>query len=179
MHPSGSCKCLRCAEFFVPDARNRARQRYCVKPDCRAASKAASQRAWRQKPENAEYFRGCDNVARVQAWRQAHPGYWRRKGPKGSLALQEISNPQPADNPPPTAQDDGVALQDLLRAQSPVLVGLIAQLTGSALQEDIAAMTRRLHSRGRAVLGLDAPGPLYDQQTPPQCPTPAACAVAV
>jgi hypothetical protein len=178
MHPSGSCKCLRCAEFFVPDARNRGRQFYCVKPDCRAASKAASQRSWLQKPGNAEYFRGADNVARVQAWRQAHPGYWRGKGPKRSLALQEISNPQPPDNPTPTAQDDAVALQDLFRAQSPVVMGLIAQFTGCALQEDIAAMTRRLHSRGRAVLGLDAPGPPYDQ-TPPQCPTPAACAVAV
>jgi hypothetical protein len=179
MHLSGSCKCLRCAEFFVPDARNRARQRYCLKPACRAASKAASQRAWRQKPENADYFRGSDNVARVQAWRKAHPGYSRRKGPKGSLALQEISNPQPPDNPTPAAQDDAVALQDLFRAQTPVVMGLIAQFTGCALQEDIAAMTRRLHCRGRAVSGLDAPGPLYDDQTPPQPTTPAARAVAV
>jgi hypothetical protein len=179
MHPSGSCKCLHCAEFFVPDARNRARQRYCVKPACRVASKAASQRAWRQKPENAEYFHGCDNVARVQAWRKAHPGYWRRKGPKRSLALQEISNPQPHDSRPPAAQDDAIALQDLFHGQPPIIVGLIAQLTGSALQEDIAAMTRRLHCRGRAMLGLDAPGPLYDDQTPPRLSTPAAGAVAV
>lgn len=182
MHPRGSCKCLHCGEFFVPDARNRARQRYCVKPDCRRASKASSQRAWRQKPENAEYFRGCDNVARVQAWRQAHPGYWRRKGPKRSLALQEISNPQPPDKPPPAAQDDAVALQDLFRAQPPIIVGLIAQLTGCALQEDIAAMTRRLHCRGRTMLGLDAPGPLYDQQpqqTPPRPAPAAARALAV
>ena len=178
MHPSGSCKCLHCAEFFVPDARNRRRQRYCVKPACRKVSKAASQQAWRQKPENAEYFRGCDNVARVRAWRQAHPGYWRRKGPKRSLALQEISKPQPPDNAPPAAQDDAVALQDLFRAQPPVLLGLIAQFTGCALQEDIAAMTRTLHSRGRAVLGIDVPGSAY-AKTPPQPTTSAARAVAV
>ena len=182
MHPRGSCKCLHCGEFFVPDARNRARQRYCVKPDCHSASKAASQRAWRQKPENADYFRGAANVARVQAWRQAHPGYWRRKGPKRSLALQEISKSQPADNRPPATQDDAVALQDLFRAQPPVIVGLIAQLSGYALQEDIAAMTRRLHSRGRTMLGLDAPGSLFDQR-PQQAPSvsapPAARALAV
>ena len=182
MHPRGSCKCLHCGDFFVPDARNRARQRYCVKPECRRASKAASQRAWQQKPANADYFRDAANVARVQVWRQAHPGYWRRKGQKGSLALQESSKPQPPDNPPPAAQDDAVALQDLFRAQPPIIVGLIAQLTGCALQEDIAAMTRRLHCRGRTVLGLDAPGPPYDeqpQQTPPRTAPPAARALAV
>ena len=182
MHPRGSCKCLHCGDFFVPDARNRARQRYCVKPDCRRASKVASQRAWRQKPENADYFRSADNMARVQAWRKANPGYWRRKGAKGSPALQEISKPQPPDNPPPAAQDDAVALQDLFRAQPPIIVGLIAQLTGCALQEYIAAMTRRLHCRGRTVLGLDAPGPPYDeqpQQTPPRTAPPAARALAV
>lgn len=159
MHPSESCKCLQCAEFFVPDARNQGRQHYCAKPACRAASKAASQRIWRQKPGNTEYFRGAVNVARVQAWRQAHPGYWRRKGPKRSLALQEISNSQPPDKQPPTTQDDAVALQDLLRSQPPVVVGLIAHLTDSALQEDIAAMLQKLHSRGRAVSGLDASRP--------------------
>jgi hypothetical protein len=179
MHQSGSCKCLHCAEFFMPDARNRGRQRYCFQPACRAASKAASQRAWRQKPANAEYFCGPANVARVQAWRRAHPGYWRRKGPKRSLALQETSTPQPPDNPPPAPNLAADALQDPFRTQPPVIVGLIAQLTGCALQEDIAEMTRRLHSRGRAVLGLDAPGPFHDDQTPPQPTTPAACAVAV
>lgn len=178
MHPSGSCKCLRCAEFFVPDARNRGRQLYCFKPACRAASKAASQRAWRQKPENAEYFRGAANVARVQAWRQAHPGYWRGKATKGSSALQEISPSQPVDAATTVVQDDGVALQDLLRSQSPVLVGLVAHFTGSALQEDIAAMLRKLHSRGRAVSGLDVSRPAY-AKTPPQPTTSAACAVAV
>lgn len=178
MHPRGSCKCLHCGDFFVPDARNRGRQRYCVKPECRRASKAASQRAWQLKPANADYFRGAANVARVQAWRQAHPGYWRRKGQKGSLALQEISKPQPPDNPPPAAQDDALALQDLFRAQPPIIVGLIAQLTGCALQEDIAAMTRTLHSRGRAVLGIDVPRPDY-AKTSHRCGAGAARAAPV
>ena len=70
------CKC--CLKLFRPDPRNRRHQYYCSAPDCRAASKAASQARWRAKPENQSYFRGPVNVARVQAWRARHPGYWRK-----------------------------------------------------------------------------------------------------
>jgi hypothetical protein len=38
-----------------------------------------SQKRWLQKPENQDYFRGSQNVQRVQRWRKANPGYWRRK----------------------------------------------------------------------------------------------------
>jgi len=34
------------------------------------------------------------NVARVQAWRARHPGYWR-KGRGASAALQDVSMAQP------------------------------------------------------------------------------------
>ena len=87
-------KCLCCGELFRPDARNRRHQRYCSKPACRRASKAASQRRWRDKAENRDYFRGAINVARVQAWRAAHPRYWRRKAPRAGDALQEDSAAQ-------------------------------------------------------------------------------------
>jgi hypothetical protein len=30
------------------------------------------------KPENRFYFRGPENVERVQRWRECHPGYWRK-----------------------------------------------------------------------------------------------------
>ena len=70
------CKC--CLKLFRPDPRNRRHQFYCSASGCRAASKAASQARWRAKPENQSYFRGPVNVARVQAWRARHPGYWRR-----------------------------------------------------------------------------------------------------
>ena len=39
-------KCCNCDELFIPDPRNTTRQRYCSKPECRKASKAASQRRW-------------------------------------------------------------------------------------------------------------------------------------
>ena len=72
--------CLFCREMFRADRRNARHQKYCSEPACRKASKAASQRAWLAKSENQDYFRGPENVARVQAWRAAHPGYWRRPG---------------------------------------------------------------------------------------------------
>ena len=79
MAQAGQRKCLSCGEFFDADHRNRERQRYCAATVCRRASRAASQAAWLTKPQNKDYF--CDplHVARVQAWRIAHPGYGRGK----------------------------------------------------------------------------------------------------
>ena len=71
-------KCANCHQAFRADARNAWHQRYCKAPACRAASKAASQCRWLAKPENGGYFSGPEHVARVRAWRQAHPGYGAR-----------------------------------------------------------------------------------------------------
>ena len=102
-------KCLCCGDIFTVDVRNRGRQKYCRKPPRRAAGKAAQQRRWLGKPENRDYFRGPEHVERVRVWRAEHPGYWRshRRGHR-------------------------VALQDALRSQGPVLIGLIAHLSDSA-----------------------------------------------
>ena len=42
MAKAGQRKCLNCDDLFDPDVRNRIRQHYCSKPDCRHASKLAS-----------------------------------------------------------------------------------------------------------------------------------------
>jgi hypothetical protein len=144
-------KCCHCKELFLPDARNFSRQRYCDKPGCRKASKADSQRRWLQKEENRDYFRGPEHVARVQRWRAAHPGYWR-KSKAGRVALQDPLIAQAPVNKPQSDISDQVALQDLLIVQPAVLVGLIAQLTGSALQDDIASATRRMQQLGNDIL---------------------------
>lgn len=94
-------------------------------------------------------------MQRVRAWREQHPGYSRRR-----------------------RRTRSVALQDRLIAQSPLLVGLISHLVGSALQDDIAAITRQLHSRGRAVMGMGVPGPAYAKTNHPERPG-AACAAFV
>jgi len=83
--------------LFRADPRLRDRQRYCSAADCRRASKAASQRRWLDKPENRDYFRGPEQVARVQAWRRAHPGYARRRAVRPP-PLQEERLAQVIDN---------------------------------------------------------------------------------
>jgi hypothetical protein len=151
MNPVGQRKCAHCNQFFVPDARHRQRQRYCAAPECRRASKVASQERWLGRPENRDYFLGPENVARVRAWRAVNPGYGRRPRRKQE-ALQEMMNLQTSRVEGPVAQDESVALQETWRAQPPLLVGLIAHLTGTALQEDMAPVMRRLITRGQALL---------------------------
>lgn len=165
MHPKGSCKCQHCGEMFVVHPRNRGRQRYCTKVPCRKARKAESQRRWLKRPANKDYFRGADNAERVRAWQAAHPGYWKKRRRNRSEVLQDRLNTQDAVQQAIADQDGELVLQDILAAQSPVVLGLIVQLTGSVLQEDIAAMTRQLHSRGRAVLGTDVPWSAYGKTT--------------
>ncbi len=82
-------KCCNCNKLFRPDPRNATRQKYCSKPQCRQASKTASQQRWLQKPENQNHFRGSENVIRVQQWREANPGYWRKKQKNKQNALQD------------------------------------------------------------------------------------------
>jgi hypothetical protein len=142
-------KCLCCQERFRADPRNAWRQRYCSKPECRKASKAASQRRWLAKPENRDYFRGPEHVLRVQTWRSTHPGYWRCTGAKKPRALQEPSCMQPFET---TLDSAPFALQDVLRAQPAVLIGLIAHLSDTRLQEEIAKTSRHLLELGQDIL---------------------------
>ena len=113
-------KCPSCGVFFTPDHRNWRRQRYCSKPECRKAAKAASQKLWLQKPENRNYFRGPDNVRRIQEWRKAHPGYSRKK----REALQDHLSGKPVESPTVKPSFATTALQDLFTSQVTVLVGL-------------------------------------------------------
>jgi len=147
------CKC--CRKLFRPDRRNRRHQHYCSAPACRAASKAASQARWLAKPENQDYFRGPVNVARVQAWRSRHPGYWR-KGRPADPALQDVSTAQPSDCADKTDAAARPPLQELLAAQPAVLIGLIAHLVGTPLQDDIVRTTDRLLRLGRDILATSA-----------------------
>jgi hypothetical protein len=128
-------KCRYCRDLFHPDHRNLRHQHYCSKPACRQASKADSQRRWLNKAQNRNYFRGAMNVQRVRDWRAAHPGYWRRPGTPTKVALQEDSMTQATETNKKSAILVDPALQDLLFDQPVVLIGLIAQLTGTALQE--------------------------------------------
>jgi len=154
-------KCCCCSKFFVPDPRTADRQKYCSQPDCRRVSKAASQGRWLSRNGNGDAFRGPDQVQRVQEWRRRHPGYWKRQ--KATSQRTQPAEDQPT-NPEQSScnatREERVALQEDWRAQDPAFVGLISMVTGSTLQEDIAATTRQLLLRGRNILGCVFPGHL-------------------
>lgn len=162
--------CASCGESFTPDPRNARHQRYCGQPACRAASKRASQAKWLAKPENRNYHRGVAAVARVQAWRQAHPGYSRGKSgvplpvpaapvsperPPVASGLLVACNAPPGSLPTPLQDVSRSPLQEILGAQPYVLIGLIGHLWDCALQEDIACAGARLLQLGRDICGGD------------------------
>jgi hypothetical protein len=138
--------------FFDPNPRSAGRQRYCSLPECRQASKAASQLKWRHKPVNRDYFKGPTHVERVRQWRQAHPGYWRRQPSGAPDALQDSLKPKAISNQSLGRDLRRDALQDSLFTQPAVFVGFIAQLTGLALQDDIAAAARNWQQLGHDIL---------------------------
>jgi hypothetical protein len=158
-------KCRHCGKLFSPDPRNATRQRYCSQPQCRKASKASSQKRWLQRPQNQDYFRGPYNVERVQRWRKDHPGYWQRKPTKSPTALQEPLTVQPPENNDNRGDFVQHTLQDPLVLQPAVFIGLISQLTGYALQEDIARATRRLQQLGNDILNSQDIGGPYGKKT--------------
>jgi hypothetical protein len=145
-------KCLNCNEICQSDPRNRRRQLYCAKPECRRSSKIASQRKWLGRPENQNYFRGAENCARVQRWRQANPGYWKKAAGDGGSTLQDSCKMQTVAGQGVTGSGGALALQEILIAQPALFVGLIAVITGSALQDDILAQMRRFVQRGEDIL---------------------------
>jgi hypothetical protein len=158
MAQSGQRKCLFCGNYFYPDHRNRERQRFCSATECQGASKTVSQSKWLVKPANTGYFRDPAHVARVQAWRVAHPGYSRGKA-RRSTALQETliaQTPELIEESQIRTEIavtlDVPSLQDLWEAPSPVLTGLIAHLFEVTLQDDIAATILRLVKLGHDVI---------------------------
>jgi hypothetical protein len=148
-------RCRNCRRIFIPDYRNRDRQKYCDKPECKKASKTTSQKKWLSKPDNIDYFHGPENVQRVQEWRKANPGYWKRNHSKPSNALQEPLELQPTENNNNNSSFANIALQDSLVVQPAVIIGLIAQITGSVLQDNIAETLQRMQQLGQDVLSLE------------------------
>ena len=165
-------KCRCCSTFFLPDPRTEDRQRYCSKPGCRHASKAASQCRWLSKNGNGDHFRGNQEVRRVQLWRQSHPGYWKRNhlqptpSSQGTQTVdgQTAKIDQSSRNVPRALPG---TLQDYCLAQDPAFVGLISMVTGSTLQEDIASTARQLQLRGRNILGCVSPETTQTTVEPP------------
>ncbi|MFH2059537.1 MAG: hypothetical protein ABIJ59_11630 [Pseudomonadota bacterium] len=145
-------KCRHCRRLFVPDPRNIEKQIYCRKPACKEASKKAGHKKWLSKPENKNYFKGSEHVERVRAWRKKNPDYWKR--PKLQTALQDHLNAQDTENTRDSDRKNVIALQDLLLAQPPVIIGLISNFIGSPLQDDIANTLLAMQQSGQDILCL-------------------------
>ncbi len=144
-------RCKNCRRLFIPDYRNRNRQNYCKRAECRKASKTASQKKWVNKPGNRNYFRGPLHVQRVQEWRKKNPGYWKQSSKK-AVALQDSLTPQLTENNNDNRELQNNALQDLLKVQPTVMIGLISNFIGSALQDDIANTLLRMQQSGQDIL---------------------------
>jgi hypothetical protein len=150
-------KCRHCGRMFTPDHRNQDRQYYCSTPECRRISKFAGQRRWSRKPENWDYYRGADPIERVQKWRQAHPGYWKKTGPLSNgmrvIAPQAVKPAQESCN---ACVGCVGTLQDVCLAKNPLFMGLLSVITGSTLQDDMVSTIEDLVIRGRKILGASA-----------------------
>jgi hypothetical protein len=144
-------KCKHCRELFAPDHRNRKKQRYCSRQECRKASKAASQKKWQEKAENRNYHCGPDNVHRVQQWRKKNPGYWKKSKTKPKPLQDHLlgNNEKKQEDKPKLTK---TPLQDLLTSYHFVIIGLLAHLSGSPLQDDIVEIGLRLQQLGQDIL---------------------------
>ena len=96
-------------------------------------------------------FGGPDNVRRVQEWRKGNPGYWRKSRPDAT-PLQDNSISKTMEQHSDTEDLTAHALQDLLSAYQPVLLGFLAHFTGFTLQDDIVNFGRRLQQLGQDIL---------------------------
>jgi hypothetical protein len=159
MNPKPSRRqCRHCDKVFSPDHRNLYHQYFCSDPDCRRASKAASQRRWLRQTQNRDYFRGPEQSRRVQEWRKSNPGYWRKK--PATPQSRQVTESQPAKQLQASCNvANGLvgALQDFCLARNPLFIGLLSVVTGSTLQEDIVTTMDQLLIRGRKIMGLVLP----------------------
>jgi hypothetical protein len=170
-------KCRSCGDYFPPDHRNRQRQKYCSKPECRKASKTASQKRWLGKPSNRSYFRGPENVIRAQQWRKDHPRHCGKKKEalQDDLSVKTLETPLVGPSFVEVGPRFASALQDFFTSQPAVLIGLISHLTDSPLQDDIAKTIRRLQRLGNDILNgpTQNTGGVNDQKAPHLPPAPA------
>lgn len=150
-------RCRHCKELFMPDARNRGRQRYCSKDECRKASKHASQQKWLSKRRNWDYFRGSANTERVRLWREGHPNYWRRHRRKAPVAppLQEPGLSPVRVHDERRLQLTFTALQDSVLRIKLQFVGWVSRILGNIAQkESLDCEMEASYLRGKAICGV-------------------------
>jgi hypothetical protein len=141
---------------FVPDWRNRHRQWFCQKPECRKASKASSHASWLK--DNLDYFHGNEHAERIQGWREANPERVRTlrarakkarliKAQRAETQAPSVAQSQPSEQPQGSSLDPGVVLQDSIM-RNPLMLGLIGRVCGCVLQDDFEKAISQLLSEG-------------------------------
>lgn len=103
---------------------------------------------------NGTYHSGRKNTDRVKEWRQAHPGYWRKRVRENGSRSQEKHTRFTLESVLAefALQDTYTALQDSWHPQVVALLGIIGLLRGSALQDIIARDLREIMIAGHAIL---------------------------
>ena len=143
------CKC--CLKLFRPDPRNRRHQRYC---SCRRLSSGQQSR---QPSTLARHGREPRLLPRPGERRPGPgvavaPSRLLAQGRRVGTALQDLSMAQPVDSPGRNSDSARSPLQEVLTAQPAVLIGLIAHIVGTPLQDDIVRTTDRLLRLGQDIL---------------------------
>ncbi len=158
--------CRSCGQPFIPNRRNRSRQKFCSKPECRKASKAESQRRWLEK--NPGHFCGHEHAERIQEWRQRHQKRLRAPSPEKSASASATTaagrrtlpaKTRKTGSGTPSSRDLFHMLQDLIIC-NPLIVGLIEHVFGCVLQDDfeeaISLLLRKAAAARRRILGVSA-----------------------
>ncbi len=130
-------KCKLCLESFMPDARHFRDQKFCSRPECRKASKHASQRRWYYSPKGAVHRDPEYNKQRVREWRAEHPDYARLTGGRPRQASASPRKAKPSDGKSFAPIVAGGALQDSTIAQHAMVKLVTSILAANALQETI------------------------------------------
>ena len=73
-------KCLNCGSLVPPEPAQRAASALLPGGGMPAGEQGGESGArGLSKPQNRDYFRGPESVARMRVWRAAHPGYASRR----------------------------------------------------------------------------------------------------
>ena len=139
-------KCLNCKKFFLPDYRNQWHQKYCTAEACQRESHRVAQAKLRGSAKGMMSAKDrADEVERVRQWRARRKESREREAVLRDDCLVEVVDTQ-------NVVAGTVMLRDDCLEQNPLIIGLIAQVSG-VLRDDIEPVLKSLHSRGQMILG--------------------------
>jgi len=157
-------RCKGCKQLFFPDPRTWQRQTFCGKAECQEARMRKNRREWLARPDNEHYWRDNQKSKdRVREWRKRNPGYWKRTRRTSEGTLQEEIEPKKIGRKRGRGAFGRPPLPEERRRDDILIMGIIAEITGSTLPEDIARTYRRIVAKGREILctqkapGVDRP----------------------